>query len=60
MPKAKKDMIDRDTFRKVKGMSLPELNTFLYSIYLAGYTDGRIDVRTQVMSQEEHSELHKH
>lgn len=44
MAKAKKDMIDAETFRMVKNMSMPELNTFLYSVYLAGYKDGRIDL----------------
>lgn len=35
-----KDMITPETARRVKGMSLPELNTYLYSIYAAGYGDG--------------------
>lgn len=40
MSKAKKDMIDRETFRKVKNMSMPEMNTYLYLIYSNGYKDG--------------------
>ena len=43
MPKVRKDMIDAETARKVKNMSVPELNTYLYSIYLAGYTAGASD-----------------
>lgn len=40
MGKAKKDMIDAETFRKVKNMSMPEMNTFLYAIYNHGFNDG--------------------
>ena len=44
LPKARKDMIDADTYRRFKRMSLPQLNTYLYTIYLAGYTDGATDL----------------
>ena len=40
MAKAKKDMIDAETCRKVKNMSMPEMNTYLYLIYSKGYQDG--------------------
>lgn len=43
MAKAIKDMIDAKTARKVKNMSVPELNTYLYAIYLSGYADGASD-----------------
>lgn len=35
---AKPAMIDEATAHRVKNMSVPELNTFLYAIYLKGYT----------------------
>lgn len=37
---AKKDMIDGETARKVKQMSVPDLNEYLWKIYLHGYSDG--------------------
>ena len=37
------DMITAATARKVKNMSVPELNTYLYAIYRAGYSDGFAD-----------------
>lgn len=40
MAKAKKDMIDAETFRMVKNMSIPEMTTFLYGIYNRGFQDG--------------------
>ena len=43
MAEAIKDMIDAETARKVKSMSVPELNSYLYSIYLSGYTAGASD-----------------
>ena len=43
MAKAYKDMIDAETARKIKNMSVPELNSYLYSIYLSGYTAGVSD-----------------
>lgn len=43
MPKSRNDMIDAETAHKVKNMSVPELNTYLYSVYLAGYTAGASD-----------------
>ena len=43
MAKARKDMIDAETARKIKNMSVPELNSYLYSIYLSGYTAGVSD-----------------
>ena len=36
-------MIDAETARKVKNMSVPTLNNYLYSIYLSGYTAGVSD-----------------
>lgn len=43
MPKRIMDMISGETARKVKNMSVPELNTYLYAIYKAGYADGYAD-----------------
>ena len=43
MPKRIPDMITAATARKVKNMSVPELNTYLYAIYRAGYADGFAD-----------------
>lgn len=40
MPKAIEDFIDGETFRAIKGLSLPEMNSFLYNIYAAGYAAG--------------------
>lgn len=37
------DMITGATARKVKNMSVPELNTYLFAIYKAGYADGFAD-----------------
>ncbi len=37
---AKKDMIDGETARKVKQMSVPDLNEFIWKIYQRGYADG--------------------
>ena len=39
MPKRIPDMITGETARKVKNMSVPELNTYLF----AGYADGLAD-----------------
>lgn len=36
-------MITSATARKVKNMSIPELNTYLFAIYSAGYADGMND-----------------
>jgi hypothetical protein len=36
-------MITGETARKVKNMSVPELNTYLFAIYSAGYSDGFSD-----------------
>ena len=33
-------MITGETARKVKNMSVPDLNTYLFAIYSAGYHDG--------------------
>ena len=43
MPKRIPDMITSATARKVKNMSVPELNTYLFAIYKAGYADGFAD-----------------
>ena len=43
MPKRIPDMITGETARKVKSMSVPDLNTYLYAIYKAGYSDGFAD-----------------
>lgn len=43
MPKRIPDMITGETARKVKNMSVPELNTYLFAIYSAGYADGLAD-----------------
>lgn len=40
MPKAIEDFIDGETFRRIKALSLPEMNRYLYTIYAAGYTAG--------------------
>lgn len=43
MPKRIPDMITGETARKVKAMSVPDLNTYLFAIYSAGYSDGFSD-----------------
>lgn len=43
MAKRIPDMITSATARKVKNMPLPELNTYLFAIYSAGYADGFAD-----------------
>ena len=43
MSKRIPDMITGETARKVKNMSVPELNTYLFAIYSAGYADGLAD-----------------
>lgn len=48
MAKAKKDMIDAETFRMVKNMSMPELNSYLYRIYCAGYMNGTADAADKI------------
>ncbi len=40
MAKRTPSMITGETARKIKQMSVPELNTYLYAIYRAGYADG--------------------
>ena len=40
MPKAIEDFIDGETFRAIKGLSLPAMNSYLYTIYAAGYAAG--------------------
>ena len=37
---ARKDMIDGATARRVKQMSVSDLNEYLWKIYLHGYSDG--------------------
>ena len=48
MAKRAKDMITPETARQVKSMSVPDLNTYLYAIYLAGYNDGMTAVSTVI------------
>lgn len=43
MPKAIDDFIDGETFRRIKSLSLPEMNHYLYTIYAAGYAAGLND-----------------
>lgn len=43
MPKAIEDFIDGETFRAIKGLSLPAMNSYLYNIYAAGYAAGLSD-----------------
>lgn len=43
MPKAIEDFIDGETFRAIKNLSLPAMNSYLYSIYAAGYAAGISD-----------------
>lgn len=43
MPKAMEDFIDGETFRRIKSLSLPEMNHYLYTIYAAGYASGLND-----------------
>ena len=40
MPKAIEDFIDGETFRAIKNLSLPAMNSYLYTIYAAGYAAG--------------------
>lgn len=44
MAKAELDQIDQETYLKVKQMSIEEMNIFLYSLYLNGYTQGQSDM----------------
>lgn len=43
MPKAIEDSIDGETFRAIKGLPLPAMNSHLYTIYAAGYAAGLSD-----------------
>lgn len=43
MPKAIEDFIDGETFRRIKSLSLPEMNHYLYTIYATGYAAGLND-----------------
>lgn len=43
MPKAIEDFIDSETFRRIKALSLPEMNRYLYNLYAAGYAAGLND-----------------
>lgn len=43
MPKAIEDFIDGETFRAIKGLSLSAMNSYLYTIYAAGYAAGLSD-----------------
>lgn len=43
MPKAIEDFIDGETFRRIKNLSLPEMNRYLYNLYAAGYAAGLND-----------------
>ena len=43
MPKAIEDFIDGETFRAIKNLSLPAMNSYLYTIYAAGYAAGLSD-----------------
>ena len=43
MPKAIEDFIDGETFRAIKWLSLPAMNSYLYTIYAAGYAAGLSD-----------------
>lgn len=43
MPKAIEDFIDGETFRAIKNLSLPAMNSYLYTIYAAGYAAGISD-----------------
>ena len=43
MPKAIEDFIDGETFRAIKRLSLPAMNSYLYTIYAAGYAAGLSD-----------------
>ena len=47
---AYKDMIDGVTARKIKQMSVPDLNEFLWKIYQRGYQDGIVEVSEQIVS----------
>lgn len=43
MPKAIEDFIDSETYRRIKALSLPEMNRYLYNLYAAGYAAGLND-----------------
>lgn len=43
MPKAIEDFIDGETYRRIKALSLPEMNRYLYNLYAAGYAAGLTD-----------------
>lgn len=43
MPKAIEDFVDGETYRRIKALSLPEMNRYLYNLYAAGYAAGLND-----------------
>lgn len=51
MPKAIEDFIDGETFRAIKGLSLPAMNSYLYSIYAAGYAAGLNDAGNEKLRE---------
>lgn len=55
MPKAIEDFIDGETFCRIKALSLPEMNRYLYNLYAAGYAAGLNDAGgkklTEVIAQ---------
>lgn len=44
MAKPDPDLIDQETYLEVKQMSIEVMSTFLYGVYLAGYTQGQSDM----------------
>lgn len=45
MLKVKRDILNPETARKVKGMSLSALSDYLWKLYAAGYTAGFLEGR---------------
>ncbi len=43
MLKVKRDILNPETARKVKGMSLSALSDYLWKLYAAGYTAGFLE-----------------
>lgn len=54
MPKAIEDFIDGETFRAIKNLSLPAMNSYLYTIYAAGYVAGLSDAGGEKLREAVH------
>ena len=43
------DLIDRETYRKIKAKDREELSQYLQAIYMEGYTQGQADMIEQAL-----------